>query len=218
MEMHLDPLMPGWPMCTVLKERTHLHIVKCELGVLRPDQATHVQLGLIARGVQERAMVNTASVSANEVEWNTLDNGITTTTAVQVRADLSLWSSVSGPAVAGKTLSYTLAAVNLGPSDADVILTDTLPMGTRLISATSSRGDDCRAEPEEPTTDTIICKLGRLSSGETVTVTIAVVVDESLTLVEEIFHSARVVAEQADPNPGNNELTQIIPLTAGVGD
>ena len=213
MKMELDPLMPGWPICTVLKERSHLHIVNCELGVLRPGQATHVQLALIAGGVLERVMTNTVSVRANEAELNTLDNTNTTTITVRVRADLLVRSVVSGPAVAGKTLSYTLTAVNLGPSNADVILTDTLPMGTRLISATSSRGDDCRVEREEPTTDTIICNLGRLNGGETVTVTMIVAVDESLTLVEEILHSARVVAEQADPNPDNNELTQTIPVS-----
>jgi uncharacterized repeat protein (TIGR01451 family) len=218
MIMEPDPLMPGWPICTVLKERTYLYIVNCELGVLRPGQATHVQLGLIARGVQERAMANAASVSANEAERTPLDNTNATTIAVRVRADLLVRSAVSGPAVAGKTLSYTLTAVNLGPSDADVILTDTLPMGTRLVSATSSRGDDCRAEREEPTTDTIICNLGRLNGGETATVTVVVELGESLVLVEEISHSAKVVAEQADPNASNNELTQIIPVSAGVGN
>ena len=218
MIMEPDPLMPGWPICTVLKERTYLYIVNCELGVLRPGQATHVQLGLIARGIQERAMANAASVSANEAERDPLDNTDATTITVRVRADLLVRSTVSGPAIAGETLSYTLSAVNLGPSDADVILTDRLPMGTRLISATSGRGDDCRAEREEPTTDTIICNLGRLNGGETATVTVVVELDESLALVEEISHSARVVTEQADPDASNNELTQIIPISAEVGD
>ena len=218
MIMEPDPLMPGWPICTVLKERTYLYIVNCELGVLRPGQTTHVQLGLIARGVQERAMVNAASVSANEAERDPLDNTDATTITVRVRADLLVRSTVSGPAIAGETLSYTLSAVNLGPSDADVVLTDRLPMGTRLISATSGRGDDCRAEREEPTTDTIICNLGRLNGGETATVTVVVELDESLALVEEISHSARVVTEQADPDASNNELTQIIPISAEVGD
>jgi uncharacterized repeat protein (TIGR01451 family) len=218
MIMEPDPLMPGWPICTVLKERTYLYIVNCELGVLRPGQATHVQLGLIARGVQERTMVNAASVSANEAERNPLDNTDAMTIAVRVRADLLVRSTVSGPAVAGKTLSYTLSAVNLGPSDADVTLTDRLPMGTRLISATSGRGDDCRAEREEPTTDTIICNLGRLNGGEIATVTVVVELDESLALVEEISHSTRVVTAQADPDPSNNEMTQIMPISTGVSD
>ena len=221
MKMEPDPLMPGWPICSVLKERTYLHIVNCELGVLKPGQATHVQLVFIARGVQERMMVNTASVNASEAELNPLDNTNTTTITVQTRADLSVRSAVSGPAVAGKTLSYTLTVANIGPSDAaDVVLADTLPMGTRLVSVVPSQGEDCRIERDDTSTDTVICSLGRLSGGETATVTIVVAVDESLTpaLAEPIIHCARVMSEQADPNPSNNELTQVIPVSAGVED
>jgi uncharacterized repeat protein (TIGR01451 family) len=87
MKMGLDPLTPGWPMCFVLKERTWLHIVQCELGVLKHGQATHVQLVLSAIGVQERTTANTASVSAHEAEGNLLDNTSTVTISVQVGAD-----------------------------------------------------------------------------------------------------------------------------------
>ena len=140
---------------------------------------------------------------------------------VQVRADLLVRSAISGPAFAGKTLSYTLTVANVGPSDADyVVLTDTLPMGTRLVSAVPSQGDDCRIEGDEPSADTVICSLGYLSSGETAAVTVVVAVDKSLTpaLAETIIHSARVAAEPADPNPSNNELTESIPVSAEVED
>jgi uncharacterized repeat protein (TIGR01451 family) len=81
--MELDPLLPGWPICYVVKERTWLHIVHCELGSLQPDQATHVQLVLSAIGVQERTTTNTASVSADEADPNPANNTITTTMTVQ---------------------------------------------------------------------------------------------------------------------------------------
>jgi uncharacterized repeat protein (TIGR01451 family) len=215
MEMGLDPLMPGWPICTLLKEKPWLHIVTCDLGTLKPDQATHVQLVLTATGVNERMMTSTASVSAKETDPNSLDNTSTAMIAVQISADVFLRSAPAGPAVAGETLSYTLTTVNLGPSDADVVLTDTLPVGTRLVSAASGRGDDCRAEGEGPTADTIICNLGRLSRGESVAVDVVVAVDESLSAVEEIVHSARVVSRQPDPHLGNNMLTRTIPVRGG---
>ena len=210
--------MPGWPVCTVLKERTYLHIVHCELGVLKPGQATHVQLVLTSEGVQERAIVNAASASANEADLNPLDNASVTTITVQTRADLSVRSAISGPAVAGQTLSYTLTVANLGPSDAaSVLLADRLPMGTKLVSAISSQGDECQMGAS---TDTVLCDLARLNAGETATVTILVAVDESLapSLAEEIIHFARVESEQADPNPNNNELTESISVGAGVRD
>jgi uncharacterized repeat protein (TIGR01451 family) len=83
----LDPLLPGWPICYVVKERTWLHVVQCELGNLRPGQATRVQLVLQAVGVQERTTVNAASVSAREADLNPTDNTITATIAVQGQAE-----------------------------------------------------------------------------------------------------------------------------------
>jgi len=221
MRISPDQPMPGWPICTVLKERTWLHIVNCELGTLKRGQTTHVQLGLVAIGVQERTMTNAASVSAHEVDLKSSDNTITATMVVQVRADLSVRSAISGPVFAGKTLSYTLTVANNGPSDADgVILTDTLPMGTRLVSAVPSQGNDCRIERKDATTSAVICRLGLLSGGGTATVTIVLAVDESLTptLAETIIHSARVVSEQADPDLSNNELQESIPVSAGAKD
>jgi uncharacterized repeat protein (TIGR01451 family) len=219
MVMEPDAVMPGWPVCSVLKERTYLYIVNCEFGVLKPSQATHAQLVLTAGGVRERAMVNAASVWANEAERNPLDNTNTTTITVQTRADLSVRSAISGPAVAGKTLSYTLTVANAGPSDAsDVVLADTLPTGTRLVSAVPSLGGNCGIEREETSTDTVICSLARLSGGGEATVTIVVEVDVSLTPAQArtIVHSARVVAAQPDPYPSNNRLAQTIPVSDGT--
>lgn len=87
MHMGLDPLLPGWPICSVLKEETWLHIVRCELGELKPGQATRVQLVLEAIGVAERTSVNTASVSANEVDSNPVDSTSTVTITVQAEAE-----------------------------------------------------------------------------------------------------------------------------------
>jgi uncharacterized repeat protein (TIGR01451 family) len=218
MRVDLDPLMPGWPICTVLKEREHLHIVKCELGGLSPGQSMQVELGLVAGGVLERTIANTGSATAAEVDKNPVDNTATVTTTVRVSADVSLQSEVAGLSVAGDTLSYTLAAINGGPSDADLVLTDTLPVGTRLISATCSRGADCRAEKQGTADDTIICNLGRLGGGETITVEVVAAIGEPLVSLEELSHSARVEADQPDPNFGNNEITESIPLTLQGAD
>jgi uncharacterized repeat protein (TIGR01451 family) len=85
--LELDPLLPGWPACYVVKERTWLHVVQCELGSLQPAQAIRVQLVLSAVGVQERTTTNAASVSAREEDTNPADNTITTTLTVQTPAE-----------------------------------------------------------------------------------------------------------------------------------
>jgi uncharacterized repeat protein (TIGR01451 family) len=215
MLMDVDPLMPGWPSCVVIKERSYLHIVDCNLGVLKRGAATQVQLVLIAEGVLERTVTDTASVSANESERNVLDNTSTTTTTVQVKADLTIQSMISGPVVAGKTLSYSLTVANTGPSDAtEVVVADTLPKGTTLVSAAASQGVGCQVEQ----TDIVICDLGHLSSTQTATVTIVVAADKTLTpgLVETVTHAATVVAKQTDPDLSNNQVADLIPVSAEI--
>lgn len=214
-----DPLMPGWPMCTVLKERTWLHILNCELGTLKRGQTTHIQLGLVAIGVQERTMDNGASVSAHETDLNPSNNTITATMTVSVRADLSLRSAVSGPAVAGQPLSYTLTVANRGPSDADgVVLTDTLPAGTRFVSVSARQGDDCRLEQKEGAAGTVVCRLSLLSGGATGAVTIVLKVDPAVATpasAAALVHSAKVTSEQPDPDLSNNVLSESIPVGGG---
>jgi uncharacterized repeat protein (TIGR01451 family) len=123
--------------------------------------------------------------------------------------------------IAGKPLSYTLTVANLGPSDADgVVLTDTLPMSTRLVSAAPSQGDDCQVERQNAMTSAVVCRLGELNGGETATVTIVLAIDESLSpaLAERIIHFTQVVSGQTDPNLSNNELQESIPVSAGAKD
>jgi uncharacterized repeat protein (TIGR01451 family) len=87
MYVGLDPVLPGWPICSVLKERTWLHIVVCELGELEPGQATRVQLVLEAIGAADRTSINTASVFANEVDSNPVDSTSIVTITVQAEAE-----------------------------------------------------------------------------------------------------------------------------------
>ena len=93
-------------------------------------------------------------------------------------------------------------------------------MGTSLISPVPSQGHACRLERTYATTGTVVCSLGQLSGGKTVTTTIVLAVDESLTpaLAESIIHSAKVIAESADPDLSNNELRESIPVSSGTHD
>jgi uncharacterized repeat protein (TIGR01451 family) len=209
MKVGLDPLLPGWPACTLLKERTFLHIVLCEFGALQGGQSAQVQVALSARGVHERATDYTAVVQAAEATANRLAITRTVSFTVQVRADLGVVSQVPRPAAPGGPLTYTLTVANYGPSDAaGVVLTDTWPAGARLISARPGPGATCRLE--QAGAATAICALSRLDRWQTVTFTVTVALDGPLG------HSVRVRSEQVDPQLTNNDLTESI--TPGGGN
>ncbi len=212
-----DALAPGWPVCTVLKERSFLHILECELGVLKPGQSAQVQTVLVVAGITERSIDNGAAVIANESDLDPSDNVVTATMTVQVSADLSVRSMISEPAVPGETLSYTLTVDNHGPSDATgVMLTDTLPMGVSLVTVIPSQGDACMTEQDDLSAALLVCNLGRLNSGETATVTIVIALDEPWppAAADAMSHAVEAVSEQADPNLDNNVLIEQFPTGA----
>jgi uncharacterized repeat protein (TIGR01451 family) len=210
-----DPLLPGWPGCYMIKERQYLHILICELGTLRPGETARLQMNLTAEGVQERALAHTASAAARETDPAPLDNSDTTTMTVQVRSDLLVRADVAGPAHMGETVRCTLTVTNLGPSDAaGVTLVDRWSPGASLISAASRPGTECRVEGDAGATEALRCTIGRLSSGEAVTVTLDMAIDAvpDPAQATALTHTASVQSEQIDPYPGNNRWSELIPV------
>src|SRR5262249_49012657 len=85
---------------------------------------------------------NTATIThADQFDPNSANNTATAPYSPQ-QADLVLTKTADDaiPNVGG-TITYTIALENLGPSDAtDVRITDALPAGVTLVSATPSQG------------------------------------------------------------------------------
>jgi uncharacterized repeat protein (TIGR01451 family) len=128
--------------------------------------------------------------------------------ALPAAADLGLTGSATpNPATPGGTLQYNLTVTNQGPNPATgVTLTDTLPAGLTLTSATSGQGT-CNPGPP------ISCALGTVASGQSVPVTLVTTVTAANpgTLVNTVTLTSGV----ADPNPGNNSVTVATPVTGG---
>jgi uncharacterized repeat protein (TIGR01451 family) len=100
------------------------------------------------------------------------------------------------PAVVGGGLTYTLTVANAGPSAAESLtVTNTLPAaGVVPVGATASRGS-CAGF------FSVVCAVGTLAPGASVTVTIAV----RLLTAGTLTNTATVVSTMtADPNPANN--------------
>ncbi|TCC27359.1 DUF11 domain-containing protein [Kribbella speibonae] len=116
-------------------------------------------------------------------------------TPVAASADVSITKTAKpDPVSAGGELTYTLVARNNGPSAAqDVTVTDTLPDGVELVSATPTQGS-CTSTT---------CLVGTISSGSTATITVVVRVSSS-SAATSLTNVATVTTSTSDPNPDNN--------------
>jgi uncharacterized repeat protein (TIGR01451 family) len=124
-------------------------------------------------------------------------------------ADLSLTKSDSpDPVQVGAKLTYQLNVSNAGPDDATgVALTDSLPAGVTLVSATPSQGS-CTG------TATVTCDLGSMAKGAGAGVTIVV----TPTAAGTITNTASVASSVGDPNTANNAAQATTTVTSATAD
>jgi len=110
-------------------------------------------------------------------------------------ADMSVAVTPNAASVlVGEELIYSIAATNNGPDAATgVKITDVLPTGVTLISATPSTGTCVGVSP-------VVCTLGSLASGSTSTVNLTVSPQSPGTFV----NNATVASEIFDTKLGNN--------------
>lgn len=116
------------------------------------------------------------------------------------KTDLAITKTDSpDPVSVGQGLTYTLNIVNNGPCQAsDIIVTDSLPAGVTLVSATPSQGSCTGA-------GTVTCGLGSLAVGTNAAVVIVV----NPTAAGTIKNSATVSSVDYDKYPSNNTASNI---------
>jgi uncharacterized repeat protein (TIGR01451 family) len=112
------------------------------------------------------------------------------------------------PVHVGSTLTYTIRVENLGPNVAtDVTVTEDLPKGVDLVSASATAGQ-CASKGAKKETK-VTCQLGTIGGpagvnyGGPPTVTIAVIPRK----VGTITNTASVKGHQKDPVASNNKAT-----------
>jgi uncharacterized repeat protein (TIGR01451 family) len=131
----------------------------------------------------------------------------TITTPVTIGADLAIFKSDEpDPVIPGTLLTYTLVAVNLGPTDAvGVVVTDTLPPQVTFVSAT----------PTPSSTTPLTWSLGVLTVGETRRLTVTVQV--SVAASQTFTNTAVVGSTTPDDYPPNNRADEpTTPLVPGL--
>lgn len=140
----------------------------CNLNSLASGAKATVQIVVIP--TVAGPLQTSASVAGSEVENNTFNNTIASYVYVSAAtADLGMTMTGSASTVKRKsTITFTMNVKNNGPSSASgVILTDSLPLGTTLVSASSSQGSCSGTAP-------VKCSLGTMLNGASASVTIVV--------------------------------------------
>lgn len=186
--------------------------LRCTVATLANGATATVTLtGVLGSGLAAGVVVgNIATVTSGTADTNAVNNSaagqVTTTTA---SADVRLTKTASPTApIAGGPITYTITATNFGPSDAqNVVVTDTLPSGVTIASATSSRGS---CVLDTPSVGKIQCPVGGLLAGSsggpgasaTITLTGTVNAGATGTITNSVGSTAD--ASTPDPTPANN--------------
>ena len=140
-------------------------------------------------------LTDVARVASATLDPDTSDRRTTLATSVQARADLSVRKSGPAAAQVNETVTYTLTAVNDGPSPAAAVtLVDSLPAGLTFVSAsdggTASGG-------------VVTWSLGDVASGSSVPRTVTVRAATAGAQVDV----ARVTSVTADPDTSDQRAT-----------
>lgn len=125
-------------------------------------------------------------------------------------ADLVVTTTgVTDRIAAPNLISYTIKVVNKGPDNAsDVGLWDSVAGPVNLVSVEPSRGK-CKPDYSQ-----IVCKLGSLKVGESITVAVKLKPYEGRSSFpqegREISHDSGAKAVEKDPAPQNNEASDTV--------
>ena len=149
-----------------------------------------VELAGLIRNVAEK-------IAGDQFDPNTSNNssGVDLTSTPVPEADIEVRKSAD-PLVlpVGSDVTFTVTVTNKGPSAATgVALTDVLPAGLALVSATPSQGT------YTPTTG--VWTLGALAVGAQTTLTLRATVQEAGAFTNR---AAKTAQGELDPNPGND--------------
>ena len=165
---------------------------------------TFLLRGTVLSGISD-ALTNTASVTSDTDDPDPDDNTVTVIVPKSSSADLSVVKTgVPNPAAAGQTLTYIITVTNGGPSPAqDVEITDVL--SPDLLNAEYSMDQISWFAWNESHT------VGILEAGAVYTLYLRASVSPD-AVPGTISNTVNVTSQTPDPDPGNNEYTEVITL------
>lgn len=181
----------------------------------------------VGSGVADGTKIsNAASVSTSTPGDDPDDDTDSATIEVYTSADLQLTKTHTGDSVvAGGQVTFQLAVRNAGPSDAaaDVVVTDTLPVGMTYVSSAGSAWE-CTAGEASAAGQEVTCVLADSASvpagmdAPTLSLTAQVGSDVNPDDLSDgqLTNQAAVTSPTDDPHPGNNDDSDVVPVTASA--
>lgn len=160
---------------------------------------------------------NFASVTTDSTDPNPNNNSGQSSVHVNSVADLSVKKNVAAgvdPVTAGTGFVYTIEAKNDGPSAAtNVVVTDVVPAGMAVVSATVSDGSCAAGVPGSPFQPTR-CTLGTMAPAETRIVQISVLVAPDT--LGQVNNDAAISSDTLDLDNSDNVATRAITVIASA--
>ncbi|MDO5728377.1 MAG: DUF11 domain-containing protein [Actinomycetaceae bacterium] len=190
--------------------------LSCALGDLDPNAPVTIAVtGTVDSDAAAGPLDNTASVTTTTADPDEGNNTSGSRTEITQSADVALAKTVSADSIApGESVTYTLTATNNGLSTArDVVMSDVLPEGLTVTSATAATDDACTV-----TANTVACEAGDLAVGDTATATVVAQLSDSWNATDPIVNAGRVSTSTVDPAPENNTSSATFTPTGPVSD
>jgi len=161
------------------------------------QNGANATLTITALVAQPGTITNTATkTAANEPDPNTSNDSAVATFNAAASADVGIQKTVDNPAPSvGQNVTFTVTTTNKGPSDASgVAVTDPLPAGLALLSATPSQGTYVAG--------TGLWTVGALPVSASATLSLVASVNTPGIIVNTANKTAQT---EADPNPANDQ-------------
>lgn len=199
--------------------------VTVNVGTLADEGTATVTITVTVGQNAAASVTNSAFVRSTEstAGFDLLPNNNTATDPTNTTGTADLQIDMTGPttAVPGTTITYSIVATNDGPTDTtQVSVTDNLPDGIQVISATSTVGTvNIPASAQDTTaanTDDLVVTVGALASQATATITIKALVLPSFR--SSLVNVATVSSANSSLNDptGNNSDTLTTSLSPTV--
>ena len=170
-------------------------------------------LTITARVTQAGTVTNTASVTASDQpDPDPADNTASVTLTTQTIADLTIIKTLTGSAVPGRPITYTIVVTNTGPSPVTAAsVTDVLPIAlvAPAWTCTADAGSSCAAASGNGDLATTVT----LEAGDAATFTVTGTIAANATGL--LVNTATVTppAGAVDEDSTNNTATSSVPLT-----